>query len=102
LEDVIAAYVDDVGEAERFYERFHWGNEPEEVTVVSAPVLMPGEVLVQLGELAEIAYDADKGGELARWVHPFEDERPVLAFSSSGRLHIVGGSYTVDRRGIVG
>jgi len=102
VEDMLANLVDDLDDAAKFYETFHWGNEPENVTTEAAPVVRPGDVLVKLGELAEVAYDGDKGGEFYRWVHEFRRPKPILAVTTAKKLVIVGGGYRVTRAGIVG
>ncbi len=56
-----------------------------------------------LGELARVEYDRIEDGEHVRRYHDFEDDRPLLAVDQDDhRLWIVGGSYTVTNRGIVG
>jgi hypothetical protein len=101
-EDMIADWLDEGGSVAEFYAKFHWGEEAETLVRASAPAVEPGEVLAVLGELSEIAYDGSKGGEWARWQHDFKATKPVLASTASGRLVIVGGSYKINRRGIVG
>lgn len=87
--------------AARDYEAFHWGNGPDATAAWSAPLVRPHDVLTELGELAELAYQTTKD-EAAIWVHAFESPRPVLAATSGGRLVVVGGAYRITRRGIVG
>lgn len=87
--------------AARDYTDFHWGNPPEGTIEADAPAIEPGEVVWTLGELAEVAYETTKRNEHAIWVHAFQAPRPVLAFSESGHLLIVGGGYEVTPRGIV-
>jgi hypothetical protein len=62
--------------------------------------------LVQLGTLEAVTYSTRKGGErLADYIHRFGEEggkKPTLAADPSSRkLHIVGGSYKIEPRGIV-
>jgi hypothetical protein len=57
--------------------------------------------MYELGELVEVTYETAKDGEPYHWVHAFEEARPVLAYGGNN-LWILGGSYTVNRRGIVG
>lgn len=87
--------------AAKEYEAFHWGRPADATAAWEAPLVRPHDVLTELGELAEIAYETHKD-ERAIWVHPFESPRPVLASTAKGRLVVVGGSYRVTRRGIVG
>lgn len=89
--------------AQHEFRRFHWDEEPDALVRASAPVVTPGSVLVEIGELREVVYRTTKGGgEVTDWWHAFKDRRPVLAFNSSGRLVVVGGSYKITPRGIVG
>ena len=93
--------------------KFHWGRAPNEVRNVPRAEVVPASPLVGLGELVEVVYRTRKGKDrLAHdWRHGFGvDERtgsdvgsrPVLAVDSRGRLCLVGGSYSVESRGIVG
>lgn len=83
------------------YTDFHWGNAPDGTAVWAAPMVRPHDVLTELGELAELAYQTTKD-EAAIWCHAFDHPRPVLACTAAGRLVVVGGSYRITRRGIVG
>ncbi len=89
--------------AERAYEGFHWGHRPRRR--VRVPVSPAPSTLVKLGRLEAITYSAKKGGEFAHWEHAFGEEggrKPTLAMDpKTKRLHIVGGAYTVEDRGIV-
>lgn len=87
--------------AAKSYRAFHWGHGADATVQWEAPLVRPHDVLTELGELVEIAYETTKD-EQAVWVHPFEAARPVLASTSKGRLVVVGGSYKITRRGIVG
>jgi len=90
-------------QAAELYERFHWGNAPTElVESEGCPMVQPGDVLVVLGELDRIDYETTKGDLEAVFFHNFEDERPRLCMTRDGRLVIVGGTYRVTERGIVG
>lgn len=85
------------------YKAFHWGNEPDRVREVDVPET-PRD-LVELGDLQSVTYATNKGGEEADYFHDFGKRgrrRPTLAYDPDGRgLHIVGGAYTVEDRGIV-
>ncbi len=90
--------------AVRAYEGFHWGR-PARRLVRVRPSATPSE-LVQLGRLEAVTYSTKKGAEpAAHYEHAFGEEggrKPVLAMDSRNRrLHIVGGSYRVENRGIV-
>lgn len=102
VEDMLANFVDDAEAAEKFYKSFHWGNDASDLTAQRAPIVREGDVLVELGELAEIAYETTKGEQHAIWVHEFGPRRPTLAWTRAGKLVIVGGGYRVTRAGIVG
>lgn len=98
----LEAWTRDVDAAARGYRSFHWGLEPDELTLGPVADLRPGDPVWALGELADLTYLATKGRTRALWCHAFEKPRPVLASSVAGRLAIVGGDYRVTRRGIVG
>lgn len=95
---------DDDDQAERFYTRFHWGRRPTKRKRVKLPPTP--RRLVELGTLEAVTYAAKKGAEgLVDYVHSFGEEggaKPTLAADPrSRRLHIVGGDYDVQGRGIV-
>ncbi len=86
------------------WEGFHWGRRARKVKRVRVPE-RPRE-LVELGRLEAVTYSTTKGGEgLQHWEHAFGEEggrKPVLAMDPDNeRLHVVGGSYRVEDRGIV-
>lgn len=85
------------------FEGFHWG---ERSTKTRPARLSPRpKALVKLGRLESVAYSTKKDGERATWEHEFGEEggkKPVLAMDAqTRRLHIVGGDYDVEDRGIV-
>lgn len=92
-------------DARAAFEGFHWGRPSRRVRRVS--VSRPPRRLVQIGRLEAITYSTRKGR--GRPVEHFEHEfgetgkrKPVLAFDADNRrLHIVGGAYGVQDRGIV-
>jgi hypothetical protein len=89
--------------ARRDFEAFHWGDESTEILDAQAPELHEGDVLVVLGKLRAVEYDTAKKGQDATWCHQFdEDDQPRLCATADGQLVIVGGSYRVTPRGIVG
>lgn len=60
---------------------------------------------MKLGVLEEVTYRTTKGDTgRASYVHAFGEEggkKPALAMDPKNkRLHVVGGDYTVTRRGI--
>lgn len=90
--------LDQLEAAESEYEAFHWGEHPAEIDVAEFDV--PSVVWV-LGEVVEITYRASKAHKRHHWRHKFGRPRPRLAHGC-GRLWLMGGSYTVNERGIVG
>ncbi len=95
-----------VAEARRQWEEFHWGRQsrgaPKRANVPIAP-----EVLVKLGSLEAVTYRTTKGREpVTHYTHEFGEtggKKPTLAMDpETKRLHIIGGGYTVTRRGIEG
>jgi len=99
IADLLGHYLDAVEEAEASFVAFHWGDRSEHTQVHSHPLVVP--VMYELGELVEVTYETAKGGEAYHWQHSFSGDRPVLAYGGNN-LWILGGSYTVNRRGIVG
>jgi len=102
--ELVGAYLKGAEQAADDFEAFHWGEQPDGTELVR--MSQPPAVIWQLGELVEVVYEATKGGELAEWQHAFKGKRPILAFGRQpkgrGALHIVGGTYRVTERGIVG
>lgn len=72
-----------------------------QVRRVTAPDPVEGP-LYELGELAEIVYQARKGRdrETYAYQHAFLRPRPRLAATADGGLVIVGGSYRITSAGI--
>lgn len=89
--------------AEEMFAGFHWGDRSRKRLKVR-PAPRP-RALVKLGKLEAVAYSTHKGGERATWEHEFGEEggrKPTLAMDpETRRLHIVGGDYEVEDRGIV-
>lgn len=86
-----------------FYKDFHWGDHAEKLVKKDmSPVPTVG---VKLGKLDAVVYSTHKNGERATWEHEFGEEggrRPDLVMDvDNKRLHIVGGDYNVEPRGIV-
>jgi hypothetical protein len=90
--------------ARQAYQAFHWGIAPKRmrrVRTARAP-----RALAELGKLEAVTYATHKRGDgPSSYEHHFGEEggrRPSLAVDvDSGELHIVGGDYTVEDRGIV-
>jgi len=86
--------------AEREYERFHWGTKAKRK--IRVRVSTPRE-LFEIGKLRRVEYETVKKGERAVWYHDFSRPFPSLTATTSGRLGpIVGGRAKVEPRGIVG
>lgn len=100
LAELLGGYLDSIEAADSRYKDFHWGQRSEHSQLHRHPI--PDPVMDQLGELVEVVYETSKGGSVYHWQHPFSAPRPVLAYGSSENLWILGGSYRVNRRGIVG
>lgn len=86
------------------YEGFHWGRPPKKTVRVRLP--KTPRQLVELGKLEAVTYSTKKGKEgLQHYEHAFGEEggaKPVLAMDAeTERLHVVGGAYKVEDRGIV-
>ena len=90
--------------AREVYRAFHWGIPPKRVRKVktSPRPHTPAE----LGTLEAVTYATEKRGDgPSLYEHQFGEEggrKPRLAVDvDTNRLHIVGGDYTVEDRGIV-
>lgn len=91
------------GQAE--YKALHWGDvgPVDSFTVDRVPNPRSGTP-VMLGELVEVVYRTAKGGDgWSDYEHRFRaTDRPSLIVTADGGLAIVGGSYRVEKRGIIG
>ena len=109
-EDMLDEFADEAETAGKAFKSFHWGDDPDAlVPTVAAARTRAGDVVVSIGELVSVVYETEKAGQLYDWEHEFEGERPELAHitdrsgnSKSPSLVIVGGTYKVNSRGIVG
>lgn len=89
--------------AVRRYKRVHWG-VPGDGKIHRGRAADPRKTSTALGTLVSVVYCTQKGGdgELVEYEHKFSRKSPpVLAFNREGLL-IIGGSYRVEERGIVG
>ncbi len=87
---------------EKAYKQFHWGKKASKTKAVAVSPAPAGR-LVELGTLEAVTYSADKNDGLVDYFHEFGRKKPVLALDpKTNRLHIVGGGYVVEDRGIVG
>ena len=94
-----------VERARDFRQAFHWGH-PAKRAVRRSKVGKAPRVLVKLGSLQAVTYATRKGSDgYSHYEHDFGEEggrKPDLCMDvDTGRLHIVGGDYTVEERGIV-
>lgn len=90
--------------ARRLYRELHWGLDAPRMRRVR--VDRQPKALAELGKLESVTYATHKKGDgPSSYTHEFGEEggkRPSLAVDvKSKRLHIVGGDYRVERRGIV-
>jgi len=93
-------------EAREMFRGFHWGRSSRRT--VKAKASPRPRSLVKLGRLEAVTYSTRKGHgrkSFAHWEHLFGEDggrKPALAVDPANqRLHIVGGDYTVEDRGIV-
>jgi len=92
-----------MAKAQDFYRDFHWGDDAEEF--VEGEVSQGPQGCDQARSLHSVAYETTKDGETAIWDTSSAKrvaKNPNLVVDvSNQQLHIVGGSYTVEPRGIV-
>lgn len=92
-----------VEEAEEMYEGFHWGNKPKRI--IRKRASKTPSVAMKLGELSSVTYKTKKGDETAYYEHEFGEEggkKPdLVADVDNKKLHIVGGDYDINDRGII-
>lgn len=83
-----------------FRRAFTWGRPAHRVR--RANVSPAPRALTELGRLKAVIYSVNKEGDgPSEYIHEFEAPRPALAMDiDNRRLHVVGGGYTVTRRGI--
>lgn len=96
--------VGDLEPARRAYEGFQWGRKARKVRKVTVPPRP--RTLAKLGTAEAIVYSTTKGRTgFAHYEHAFGEEggkKPILAVDpDTDRLHLVGGDYRVEDRGIV-
>ncbi len=96
------SWLDQWDRARRARDRFQLLDAEGTATLATLRVPEPGQALVVLGDVYAIAYEGGEDGQPAIYEHAFEQPKPVLAYSSTRQLHIVGGGYRVTARGIVG
>ena len=88
----------EVLEMQRAYEAFHKA-EPRKVSRVVVP--QPGPAWL-LGQVAYVAYFAERDGKVSLYHHDFKlSAAPYLCIGKDGKILIGGGRYHVGDRGIV-
>ena len=102
LADVAQRAVETCGAAAALYDEIRWGQKPDALFASSAPLVLPGETLTELGVFEHVEYSGSKGGRNYVWTHGFDPDKPRLCVNSEQKLVVVGGSYRVTERGIVG
>lgn len=92
-----------IAEARDAYQEFHWGIPAHQVLKKQLSPI-PKRPLMSLGKLEAVTYStAKKGDGFSHYHHEFEGDKPLLTIDlDNDRLHVVGGSYTVTKRGIEG
>lgn len=89
--------------AAREYKKLHWGLDADADLKVKHKPLKPGDTVTLMGEIQSIVYRTTKGRDpVTDYEHDFGPKnKPLLVVDRHGRLHIVGGGYVVQARGIV-
>jgi hypothetical protein len=98
----VSSHAQVIDNARDAYREFHWGVPARKVD--RRAVSPRPTVLVGLGTLHDVTYATNKKGDgPSLYNHKFEGKKPLLAMDfDNERLHVVGGSYTVTKRGIEG
>lgn len=93
-------FMSDIRRACKLYKSFS-GHIPEIVGSVQLGTIP--KALVIVGELDGILYSTVRDGANEKYIHRFHKrDRPYLAVSPDGKsLHIIGGDYEFNLRGIV-
>ena len=100
LQHIKGDVAQEVEDAIRRYEKFHWGL-PYGKVINFTPPEVP-ETVFAIGEVALIGYASAKGDDgTALWIHGFHNPPPVLCCDKNGQLYVVGGIYKIEQRGIV-
>lgn len=92
----------DIDKAVDNFEKFHWGKEYNNVYHFEYDSSLDDVYIV--GTLALVGYITKKTGDRGEtlYVHAFHNPPPLLVKDDKNRLHILGGGYNVENRGIVG
>ena len=100
LQEQLAAVFEVGPEALDKFAELHEGDLADSIHQVEDS-RFAGETLIALGELRYLGYDTNKGGEDATYHHDFADP-PLLCIDPDRKLAVIGGTYRVNKRGIVG
>lgn len=86
--------------AELLYSDFT-GHKPAKPVMIDKPVYP--EVMSVIGEIDGIMYTTVRDGKTEKYLHKFKKaSRPLFCVASDGlSIHVIGGSYAFDDRGIV-
>jgi hypothetical protein len=91
----------DIQRAIEQYRGFHWGENPTEIQEYDVDDVP--EVVHGLGKAEGILYRTTKTGDGDMlYLHQFDEPQPLLATGLDRKqLHLLGGRYTIEDRGIV-
>lgn len=85
---------------ERAYTDLHEGLPPDRVSRVK--LRAQPKKLIALGRITDVVYEKATPEGKPLYHHDFASHaRPLLARDEHGKLHVLGGRYTVNERGIV-
>lgn len=95
----LRATTGQVRQARNLYKDFR-GDDPQGLKKVRLPTPKTGVVI---GELDGVLYTTVRDGKTEKYIHNFrKNSRPLLIAAHDGTsLHIVGGKYAFESRGIV-
>ena len=101
LNDVEGDVANEIEQAIKSFKKFHWGIEYNKA--IHFDNIPRADVVFTLGEIAIIGYCCKKKGdkEPVLYIHGFHNPPPMLCADKNGQMHIIGGCYTVESRGIV-
>lgn len=84
------------------FQRFT-GHKPTSKNIGVLELTRKSDVVCLIGKVEGIIYSTVRDGKPERYIHEFENPRPVFAVSSDGKqIYIVAGRYRFTERGIVG
>lgn len=85
------------------YVKTHWGQEGSRTTRMLRAADPHAGPVTEMGQLVSVVYRTKKGrdAELTDYEHKFR-AGTYLAYNRDGLLMVVGGTYTLNERGIIG